>query len=67
MRMNAYYYSFTPTGVEAIDKILSAVATAGKAYHHTDSWAEPDEKGMSEVDRIQAAAVEAAEAFKQRG
>jgi len=40
MRMDAYYYSFTPTGVEAIDRILSAVACAGKAYHHTEDWGE---------------------------
>ena len=26
MRLNAYYYSFAPTGNEAIDRILSAVA-----------------------------------------
>jgi hypothetical protein len=38
MRMNAYYYAFQPTGVEAIDRILSAVACAGKAYHHTSQW-----------------------------
>lgn len=38
MRLNAYYYSFEPTGVEEIDRILSAVACAGKAYHHTESW-----------------------------
>ena len=38
MKMQAYYYSFTPTGVEAIDRLLSAVAWAGKAYHHTDGW-----------------------------
>jgi hypothetical protein len=26
VRMNSYYFSFEPTGVEAVDKILSAVA-----------------------------------------
>ena len=38
MRLNAYYYAFNPTGVEAIDRILSAVACAGKAFHSTDDW-----------------------------
>ena len=37
-RMEAYYYGFTPTGIAAIDRILSAVAWAGKAYHHTEQW-----------------------------
>lgn len=32
LRMNAYYYSFEPTGVRAVDEILSAVAVAGTAY-----------------------------------
>lgn len=38
LRMNAYYYSFEKTGVVEIDRILSAVAMAGKAYHGTDQW-----------------------------
>lgn len=38
LRMDAYYYSFDRTGVEAIDRILCAVASAGKAYHHTECW-----------------------------
>lgn len=38
MRMQAYYYGFEPTGVEAIDRILAAVACAGKSSHHTDGW-----------------------------
>ena len=38
--MEAYYYSFEPTGVEAIDRILSAAACAGKAAHHTRDWME---------------------------
>ena len=38
LRMSAYYYSFEKTGVVEIDKILSAVAHAGKSFHHTDSW-----------------------------
>ena len=37
-RMDAYYYGFDRTGVGPIDAILSAVATAGKGSHHTESW-----------------------------
>ena len=64
-RMNAYYYSFDPTGQPAIDAILSAVAHAGKGYHHTESWHDDGEwsrwgEGRSVVDVIQAAANEAA-------
>src|SRR5687768_11773176 len=40
MRMNAYHYSFDTTGILEIDKILSAVACAGKAYHSTSEWHE---------------------------
>lgn len=69
MRMNAYYYSFTPTGVEAIDRILSAVACAGKAYHHTEGWSEsanPPEylRGEDPIEWIQNAANDAAAALK---
>ena len=42
-RMDAYYYSFTPTGVALIDSILSAVAVAGKGSHHTNTWGDPDD------------------------
>lgn len=67
-RMDAYYYSFDPTGVPAIDAILSAVAHAGKAYHGTEDWTEEGDEqwpgrwgpGRSCVDVIQAAANEAA-------
>jgi hypothetical protein len=38
LRMDAYYYSFKETGVIEIDKILSAVAVAGKGYHNTEDW-----------------------------
>ena len=68
MRMGAYYYSFTPTGVEAIDRILSAVATAGKAYHHTEGWNEhcgtrDGLRGETPIDWIQNAANDAAMAL----
>jgi hypothetical protein len=69
MRMDAYYYGFTPTGVPEIDKILSAVACAGKAYHHTDSWNDEAEyephQGKTPVEWIQNAANEAAAALRQ--
>ena len=70
MRMNAYHYDFHPTGNDAIDRILSAVACAGKAFHHTKYWAEwydyntPDgHVGDSPVDWIQNAANDAAKLF----
>jgi len=66
LRMDAYYYSFERTGNDAIDKILSAVACAGKAYHNTESWLDEDgratycgHKGKSPVEWIQNAANEA--------
>lgn len=40
LRMSAYYYSFDSTGQREIDLILSAVACAGKAFHHTEGWSE---------------------------
>ena len=65
MRMEAYYYGFEKTGVPEIDKILSAVACAGKAYHHTESWCDdcytPEgHTGASPREWIQNAAVSAA-------
>lgn len=64
-RMSAYYYSFGHTGADAIDRILSAVACAGKAYHHTDCWTDettPYEhlRGNSPAEWIQNAADDAA-------
>lgn len=79
MRMNAYYYGFEPTGVVEIDRILSAVACAGKAYHHTESWGEevmaygtptgaPEHflRGKTPVEWIQNAAKDAAAAVSAR-
>lgn len=66
MRIDAYYYGFQPTGVEAIDRILSAVASAGKSYHHTEDWneagagKEPHLRGDTPIDWIQNAANDAA-------
>jgi hypothetical protein len=68
LRMDAYYYSFGSTGVPEIDLILSAVACAGKAYHHTEMWNEECEwtphEGNAPVDWIYNAAAKAAEALK---
>jgi hypothetical protein len=64
LRLEAYYYGFVPTGVQAIDRILAAVARAGKAYHHTESWTDAD-GDMSYVEIIQEAANEAAELLKK--
>lgn len=73
MRMSAYYYSFDPTGVQEIDVILSAVACAGKAYHHTECWQdecpsyEPDHfGGTTPQEWIQDAANRAAKVWQAR-
>jgi len=58
--MDSYYYSFEPTGNEAIDRILCAVAAAGRGYQSTLYWSDPDASGKSYVDRIQDAANAAA-------
>ena len=66
LRMDAYYFGFAETGVEAIDRILSAVAQAGKGYHHTESWGDEGLEDMGEfhggsyVAWIQNAANDAA-------
>lgn len=72
LRMSAYYYEFTPTGVREIDLILSAVASAGKAFHHTEDWHDdltgwdygPFE-GSTPIEWIQNAANAAAAALAQ--
>jgi len=62
LRMNAYYFGFDLTGIREIDEILSAVAMAGKGFHHTDSWGDNLEHldGKSYTDIIQEAANRAA-------
>jgi hypothetical protein len=73
LRMNAYYYGFGETGVPEIDKILSAVACAGKAYHHTEDWtndcdgAQRGHTGQCPVDWIWNAAKEAADKMRALG
>lgn len=72
--MDAYYYEFHPTGNKSIDLILSAVACAGKAFHHTKDWdyAKCDGKlfgelleGNTPVEWIQNAANRAAKQIQQ--
>ena len=70
MRMDAYYYGFDPTGVPEIDRILSAVACAGKAFHHTEDWGDvaseyPGHVGKTPVEWIQNAANDAAKALRR--
>lgn len=60
-RLNAYYYSFDPTGKPWIDNILSKVAFAGKMFHSTEHWNEREGDELSNVDHIQEAARLAAE------
>ena len=65
LNLNAYYYSFDRTGVLVIDRILAAVARAGKAYHHTEDWTDQYPDGSpSQVELIQQAADSAAEEFR---
>lgn len=69
-RMEAYYYDFEPTKSAAVNKILGAVACAGKAYHHTQDWCEKtspydDHTGVSPAEWIQNAAIEAADEIER--
>jgi hypothetical protein len=69
-KLDGYYIGFEPTGNFAIDKILGAVACAGKAYHHTDSWNDEtspydDHNGRNPNEWIQSAANEAAATLKE--
>jgi hypothetical protein len=70
-RMQGYYIGFDRTGVVEIDRILSAIAHAGKAYHHTEGWNDeldwdygPIKKGMTCNEVIQTAADDAAAKFR---
>lgn len=63
LRMNAYYYGFGETGCREVDLLLSAVACAGKAHHHTEGWGDSRDGEPSHVDLIQASADAAAKAF----
>lgn len=67
LRMDAYYFGFSATGERVIDEILSAVACAGKAYHHTDNWNDSDDGEPSYAELIQEAADRAAAVLRARG
>jgi hypothetical protein len=63
---DAYYYSFEQTKEDSVDDILKAVAYAGKCYHHTDQWSNPDfgdDGEPTNIDMIQEAANAAASAM----
>ena len=75
LRMSAYYYEFEPTGVKEVDELLSAVAWAGKAFHHTSQWNDEcsnygpsvdTENGITPVDWIQNAANRCAKQIKEK-
>ena len=65
-RMDAYYYGFSPTGLDVIDRILSAVACAGEGYHHTEDWNQECsirhdyQRGTSPAEIIHNAAIDSA-------
>ena len=66
LRMDAYYYGFDETGQPDIDLVLSAVACAGKSFHHTDQWNDqdspwPGHTGNSPIEWISNAALSAAQ------
>lgn len=69
-RMDAYWYGFSPTGLDVVDRILCAVACAGKGYHHTEDWnqeATPREacqRGTSPAEIIQNAALDSADMIR---
>ncbi len=68
--MDAYYYAFYKTGVPEIDRILSAVACAGKEYHNTECWNDdstpyPGHVGSSPAEWIQNAANDAAKILRE--
>ena len=61
--VHAYYYAFELTGVEPIDRILTAIARAGKGLHSTEGWNDPYYGEPTYIERIQEAADAAADAF----
>lgn len=70
LRMDAYFYGFDKTGVPGVDRVLSAIACAGKAYHYTGDWWDecapyPGHVGKNPIEWIQNAANDAAKAFKE--
>lgn len=64
--LGAYYYGFNATGVDAIDAILEAVASAGKGCHNTADWTDYPSTDESYVDKIQQAANDAAKLMSKK-
>lgn len=63
--MRAYFHEFTPTGVDAVDAVLEAIALAGKGYHYTGDWTDADQYGPDGYwSLIQLVANNAAVAFR---
>lgn len=60
-----YHISFEPTGCDAVDTILKAVALAAKGYHETEFWGDDRDGGPSYLEWIQAAAEDAARKFAE--
>lgn len=58
--LDAYYFSFEPTGCDAIDAVLESVARAGKGYHNTADWQDRRDDGSTALTDMQAAAEESA-------
>jgi len=52
------YLAFEYTDCEVVDAILSAIETAGHAYHHTEQW--DDENGGESVSSVIEKAAAAA-------
>lgn len=66
--LSAYYFAFTATGDERIDRILAAIAAAGKSFHSTDGWTDDyTGEGWDYIDLIQAAANDAAQHGSSNG
>lgn len=71
LKLDAYYFGFSPTGVYEVDRILAAVASAGAGAHHTEDWnnehdQHPEFGGRTAVESIQNAANDAAAAWNRR-
>lgn len=60
--LDAYWYSFKPTGDDTVDAVLEAVAFAWKMYHQTEYWGDPhpDFNDPSLAEHIQEVANKAA-------
>lgn len=58
--LDAYYYSFEPTGCGEVDAILEQVAQAGAGYHSTADWQDKYADGSSPTSNMQRAAEESA-------